>query len=173
MKSVSKSFYLSSIIGGLGSGILLSRFSVLLTSSNVDAMVIMGGILLIASLGLLVYGIVILALLVYKMWKCIQAGSVRTTPGKAVGFLFIPLFNFYWIFQSYWGWTKDFNKYVSDKNLNSPNMPEGVALALCITTLCAMIPFLGILATIASIVLMIIFLNKAINGINSLAEQTT
>ncbi len=54
---------------------------------------------------LMIYGMVILAILVYKIWVPIQDGDVRTTPGKACGFMFIPFFNFYWIFQAYWGWS--------------------------------------------------------------------
>jgi hypothetical protein len=37
----------------------------------------------------------------YRAWKCLQPGGLaRTTPGKAIGFLFIPFFNLYWIFQA-------------------------------------------------------------------------
>ena len=51
-------------------------------------------------------GIALLVLL-YKAWKVIPAAHARTTPGRAVGFLFIPCFNLYWIFQAFYGWAQD------------------------------------------------------------------
>jgi len=39
---------------------------------------------------------------VYKAWEAIQNGHARTSPGKAVGFLFIPCFSLYWMFPAYW-----------------------------------------------------------------------
>ena len=37
-------------------------------------------------------------ILLYKMWRQIPRWETPTTPGKAVGFLLIPFFNFYWFF---------------------------------------------------------------------------
>jgi hypothetical protein len=58
-----------------------------------------------------VYAFVVLVILIYKMWKAIPATIARTTPGKAVGFLFIPVFNLYWWFPALWGWAQDWNLY--------------------------------------------------------------
>src|SRR6266852_5492001 len=38
----------------------------------------------------------------YRMWSAIQDGHARTTPGKAVGLMFVPLFNVYWMFVAFW-----------------------------------------------------------------------
>jgi hypothetical protein len=51
-------------------------------------------------------------ILLYKLWKNIQDGYASTTAGKAVGFMFIPFFNFYWFFRVYWGLAKDLNRYI-------------------------------------------------------------
>jgi hypothetical protein len=118
----------------------------------------------------MIYGLVVLCILIYKMWDAIQDGPARTTPGKAVGFLFIPFFNFYWIFQAYWGWTKDYNAYGAQKGLGLPRMPEGLALALCILAIVGIIPMVGYITGLISLVLMIVFLNTAINGVNALYE---
>ena len=42
----------------------------------------------------LIFGLILL----YKMWRQIPGREAPTTPGKAVGFLLIPFFNFYWFF---------------------------------------------------------------------------
>ena len=36
---------------------------------------------------ILIYGIVMLMILVFKMWGAIRGGVARTTPGQAIGFL--------------------------------------------------------------------------------------
>jgi hypothetical protein len=57
-------------------------------------------------------GSILMFVLLYKLWSVVQDGQAATTPGKAVGFLFIPFFNFYWIFQAFWGLAKDLNRYI-------------------------------------------------------------
>lgn len=39
--------------------------------------------------------------LLYRYWKFLPATEAVTTPAKAVGFLFIPVFNLYWVFIAY------------------------------------------------------------------------
>jgi hypothetical protein len=72
---------------------------------------------------------------VYRAWYCIQPGGfARSTPGKAIGFLFIPFFNFYWLFQAFKGLASDWNRTVSsypDLRM-APKLSEGVFLAFCI-----------------------------------------
>jgi len=117
----------------------------------------------------LIYGAVVGAMLIYKMWAAIQDGRARTTPGMAVGLMFVPCFNIYWMFQVYWGWTKDYNLFIDREGLNVPRMNENIALTICILTCCSVIPCLGALAGLANMVLMIMFLNSAIDGVNALA----
>jgi hypothetical protein len=86
--------------------------------------------------------------------------------------MFIPIFNFYWIFQAWWGWTKDYNRYAADKGLSLPRMPEGVALTVCIL-ICSLalfvwVPFLNALVMLVAFVLAIVFWNAAIDGVNAL-----
>ena len=60
----------------------------------------------------------------------IQAGGVRTTPGKAVGFLFIPFFNLYWVFTTYVGLAKDWNRVMA----SYPNLAHGPRLSTGLMT---------------------------------------
>ncbi|MGD2125640.1 MAG: hypothetical protein PVG99_06135 [Desulfobacteraceae bacterium] len=84
---------------------------------------------------LLVSIILIKSILVYKMWAAIQDGHTRTSPGKAVGFLFIPYFNLYWVFRAFWGFAKDYNAFVSRYSIDVPKSPTGLFLAYCILTI--------------------------------------
>jgi hypothetical protein len=100
--------------------------------------------------------IVIGCILLYKLWTVIQDGYARTTPGVAVGFCFIPIFNFYWIFVAYHGLGQDLNRYLRDAGIRA--QPVGaLPLFYCIIVVASIpvgivtfilnmaLPFLGTL----------------------------
>ena len=87
--------------------------------------------LLIGELLLIYCGILVLVL-VHKMWKIIPFNLSRTTPGKAVGFMIIPLYNFYWVFTAIWGWTVDYNNYMRERQSERLKVSEGLGLAISI-----------------------------------------
>src|SRR5690606_31357680 len=85
-----------------------------------------------------------LYIILYRAWKCLQPGRLaRTTPGQAIGFMFIPFFNIYWFFQAFWGLAKDWNRTVGTyPDLKStPRLSEGLFLAYCIPPLSAFLVF--------------------------------
>lgn len=84
--------------------------------------------------------------LLHKCWGVIQDGAPRTTPGKAVGFLFIPLFNLYWGFQAVWGLACDLNAYCRERGIQARPVGEGLALATCITWVTGILPVYLVLA---------------------------
>lgn len=138
-----------------------------------DALTAIAIVVLGCSVLLSLVAAVTMFVLIYKIWAAIQDGNARTTPGKAVGFLFIPFFNIYWYFQAFWGWTVDYNKYVARHGItNAPRMSEGFALALNVLMLTMIIPYLNILISIAVVVMLIMFLNSAMNGVNALATTS-
>lgn len=110
----------------------------------------------------LLVGVIFWAVLLYKSWSAIQDGQVRATPGKAVGFLFIPFFNLYWIFQCVWGFAVDYNAYASRKGITSPKLNENLFLAFCILTLVSLIPYLGGLASLANLVIFFLIIPKLV-----------
>jgi len=81
-----------------------------------------------------VFGLGVFCLFVYYMWASLQGGQVRTTPLRAVGFLFIPIFNLYWLFQVWWGFAKDYNAFAAQRSPESPRLSEGLCLAFCVLT---------------------------------------
>jgi len=59
-----------------------------------------------------VAGILSLVLL-YRFWQVDQDGEAATTPGKAVEYLFIPIYNMYWAFRTGPGLSLDQNRYIA------------------------------------------------------------
>lgn len=76
----------------------------------------------------------------YKTWKAIPAPHRSTTPGKAVGFLFIPVFQYYWIFRAIPGLSNSIQR--AHKALN-PYSTKGAGYVLGIVgTILLFIPLL-------------------------------
>jgi hypothetical protein len=108
--------------------------------------------------------------LVFRMWTAIQAGPARTTPWKALLFHFIPFYNFYWVFPAWWGWTKDYNEFVSRRQIDGPRMPERLGLAVSIAMVanaCTM----GLVLTFAYCALLSVFCWKAVDRVNAIARS--
>ncbi|BCX47818.1 hypothetical protein HAHE_17260 [Haloferula helveola] len=96
-------------------------------------------------LGLFIGGLMLLAfgvfkglkmVALYKAWNSLAAGGIRRPPGMMVGFLFIPLFGFYWMFFAYFGLAREWKRIrATYPNLSAgPELSEGMALAHCVTT---------------------------------------
>jgi hypothetical protein len=56
-------------------------------------------------------GAVLQFILLFKFWQVVQDGFARTTPAKAIGFIFIPVFSWYWNFVAIFGLSKELNRY--------------------------------------------------------------
>ena len=115
-----------------------------------------------------IFAVVVLCLFIYHAWKLLQPYGVRTTPGKAVGFLFIPLFNLYWVFQVFYGLAKDYNRIVKERSLGLNLISEGLALTYCILILFSVIPIVGIFIGIITFILLLVFICKAYKAIDKL-----
>ena len=89
-------------------------------------------LLAIPTFGLaMIPAIVFSFLLHYQLWKVIPSDIARTTPGRAVGFCFIPIFHFYWLFVTCVGLCKDMNKTLRQRGFQL-QISEGLALTYCI-----------------------------------------
>ncbi|GEM_PF-3133548 len=104
----------------------------------------------------------------YRAWALIQSPSARTTQGKAVGFLFIPFFNYYWIFQAVYGWAQDYDNYIKTyKHQTPPPVSLNLFLAFCISNVAgSLIPFLIPL----TFILWFILMHQMCTAINFMAE---
>ncbi len=137
MNKANNNFYVGAFLtGSLGNWIIWEIIQVL--SMAYPQLRPMRRVLMLPANLLMILSAVVTFILIYKMWAAIQGRGARTSAGKALGFLFIPLFNFYWAFQVYWGWTKDYNRIHESEDVQLPSMPEGIALAVCILPLLSM-----------------------------------
>jgi hypothetical protein len=146
------------IIIGLAMVVSSGMFSI---GISIALNIIILGIISIA-FGAFCYG-VLFYFYVYRAWFCLQAGGPQTTPGKAVGFLFIPFFNIYWIFIGINGLAKDWNRIVSSyENLKAaPKLNETVFLLFCI----------GIFVPPLSLVMIFPMMSQLCKGINFFASR--
>jgi len=102
-------------------------------------------------IGAIIFSSIYFLVSLYRCWTVIQGEIARTTPGKAVGFLFIPLFNVYWVFVAIRGLAKDANAFCSRKeNREISLISVGLSTALCIIPI---IPFVNYIALILQTVL--------------------
>jgi len=99
---------------------------------------------------------------IFKAWKAIQDDHTVATPGKALGFMFIPFFNLYWLFIAIGSWGKEYNGFARRNKLNVEPMSEGVFIAWAVLILLPV--------PIANLVLTIIGLVKMASGTNALAD---
>ncbi len=113
-------------------------------------------------------------MLLYNLWKFIISELKKhghkpsiETPGKAVGYLFIPLFNFYWVFMAIGKLPVDLNR-ISITRTGKNVMANELGIILCITTLLSVVPVLGMVLALVNLVLMPVFYILAINGIKNI-----
>jgi FHA domain len=183
MTKLNKSFYLGSQIGLFVLSLVVSVVAILrvievgaLRNANVFSPTEIVQLVteLIVELVLLVLlsiaSSVIYLTLVYKMWASIQDGHARTSPGKAVGFLFIPFFQLYWFFQVWWGFAKDYNNYLRRHSLRLPELSEGLFLTFNILPFLVWIPFLGWAGLVVDGIIFLVIVSsvcEAVNGVSA------
>src|SRR6266567_908351 len=78
-----------------------------------------------------------------RMWKSIQDGHARTAPDKAMALCFIPVLNLYWAFPVMWGFSVDYNRYLSRHQLGGRKLPEALFLVTTVAYVltCVFAPF--------------------------------
>jgi hypothetical protein len=169
-RRISKGFYFGGIIGGTVLSVLAVAFLLVIAAEGRGRDREAAAFLMLPALLPALAAVVLHFCLVYRLWDALRGGGARTTPGAAVGLLFVPLFNLYWIFQAYWGWTQDYNRLRETRGLRGlPRAPEGLALTCCLFAVLAVIPFIGPVLALVNVILMLIFLSHAIDCLNALA----
>ena len=129
-----------SVIGTWAMGMLLARQYALDHSGPPTAdMLKTAGLFLLLFLAvasMAVTALVFKCILLYRLWKLVPPEQAATTPGKAVGFLFIPFFSLYWNFVAF------FKLGIFLENRSGSASPRQLSLNF------AIIPLVGIVADI-------------------------
>ena len=149
-KRMNKAMYMICAAGGFILSTLLMAWGA--TDSKVEELLYFAWLPLIPAL-------IALYMMIYKMWAAIQDGHARTSPGKAVGFMFIPLFNIYWFVQVFYGWAKDYNSFLVRHQLNAPKVSENTFLTYVISSF---------FCFPVSIVMFFIVISRICNAVNAL-----
>ncbi len=102
-------------------------------------MLLPGFIAMMAGFGMWIASVVIAAILGYRLWTLVQRPGLTTTPGQAVGFQFIPFFNFYWIFVAWRGLAVELRR-------RGAHAPVGLATAAGVLFILNCLPYLNVLA---------------------------
>lgn len=71
----------------------------------------------------LVCSVAIELMLFYKMWAAIKDSQTTISPGRAVGFLFVPVFNIYWALLMLTGFTEDCNSFIIRRSIRAEKLP--------------------------------------------------
>lgn len=58
---------------------------------------------------------VLFCIWIHKLWEQIPAAEAETTPGKAVWFIFIPIYDIYWLIMMPWRLSKHYDRYDDSK----------------------------------------------------------
>ena len=119
-------------------------------------------LILLAVAAMTVTALVFKCILLFRLWKLVPPEQAATTPGKAVGFLFIPFFNLYWNFVAF------FKLGVFLENRSGSALPRQLSLSFAIIPLAGIAAdllfsgsgvFFQLAAAIVEIVMMASFVN--------------
>ena len=70
--------------------------------------------------------------MLYKAWEMLPVDLARTTPGKAVGYLFIPFYNFYWCWNVLPGLASDYGRYLRESGSQEQPGWDGFSKIFCV-----------------------------------------
>lgn len=145
--------------------------SVVSDDDSIDTII---GLLLIVVFGSFVATIMEAVLgikLLYRAWTAIQDEHVWTTPGRAVGYLFVPVFNLYWFFVAWGGVARSFNIFTSRHDIPAHRLSEDLFMAQCVLVFLAIpIPYIP---TIGPLIGMLYGTAVGIIGLEQLWSLTT
>lgn len=65
----------------------------------------------------------------YKMWNTINDGKTSITPGKAVGFHFIPIFNIIWAGLNFMTFFGAYNSFIERNKISALKLSNGLPFA--------------------------------------------
>ena len=127
------------------------------------------------SLPILALAVAFWAIMHYECWKSLPERYRETTPGKAIGFMFIPFYSFYWAFTSIPGLAKGFYEYGRRNGIKEIDNKTGLGIAFAVVFVCyntiGLIPGFTSILGVASFVLFILFYKDIVDYANRVLES--
>jgi len=165
MRPLNKGFYFGSFLGSLVVSLVLGVvLATMVAAENEVGIAICVGIILMTA----VYEAIVFVVMIHKMWSGLKGVGGRLSPGEAVGLLFVPLFNLYWIYRALWGFAKEYNSFAARSGSPSRVIPEAPLLAYCILTPLLWIPYLGVVLAVVREMLLLSVLGPLVDAVNGL-----
>jgi len=154
--------------------VFIAYFSIAgLISLDAENGEVVGGLFLIG-LPLGILAVVFVCMLHYKCWMALPQQHRFTTPGRAIGFMWIPFYNLYWAFVT-WPKLSEGLIYWQSAQGVPPVNTQGLAMTYAILFVCQFaigwIPVFGFLIGVAQIVIFIIYYLKVVGALNALLKQ--
>ena len=116
-------------------------------------------------------------ILLYRQWALLQEHGARVTPGKAVGFGFIPFYCFYWWFVAYAGLATDTNNHLKAAGIPAKGMSFGLAVTDCILSILAstigLVPKIGAGLMVPSMIIGFILVLQQRDCVLAILKQRT
>ena len=105
--------------------------------SDTFAIHLLGNLCVLAAIPLLLAFIVFHCLVLYRSWSVVPRTERRLHPAAVVALLFVPIFNYYWVFRAYWGLARRLNR--SPAPIAVGVLKESVSLFFCISALVSVV----------------------------------
>jgi hypothetical protein len=96
----------------------------------------------------------------YRAWKVVQDGHAHLSPKSAIVWLFVPVFNIYWIFRASVGLVRDLDAYAARHRLEAPPAPFFSAAAVSIYFVWSLAPFVGLPGTLLNLFVFPYFMHR-------------
>jgi hypothetical protein len=139
--------------------------------SEMLAWLLPGYVLMLIGGALGITAIVFAMIQLYRMWSVVQRPGGPTTPGKAVGFLFIPFYNFYWVFVAWPGLAREIDAALAAAG-SQHRVGNGLATAYAVLFILSCVPYLGILALLPMLIVIPILLARLRDSVIRLLPAT-
>lgn len=132
MKPMSKTFYLVSFIGAMAllfsvSMLIVRAISAVADKTKMESYAVMGLVLLVILLiAFSIYYNIVLAIMLYKIWKAIEERGTSFYPVLSIILLIVPLVNFFWVLIVFPLYVKHYNKYVERWTVGVKELDPGI-----------------------------------------------
>lgn len=108
--------------------------------------------------GVLLVGIasVYFFMVLFRSWTLLEGSTAKMTPERAVGFLFIPFFNIYWIFRAIKDLADAMNEFIETNNLPVKKISVKLSLAASVAFALNAVAILGPISALGGLVYFIL-----------------